>query len=263
MSRFTDQVVIITGGGSGIGQATARGFAAENARVVIADIHAANGEATAAAIRADGGQVLAMQTDVSSAESVAAMVAETVAQFGAADVLVNNAATADGNDILQVDEETWDRNLAVVLKSVYLCCRQVLPAMIERQRGAIINIASVNALGAYSVMPYSAAKAGVVNLTQNMAARYGRHGVRVNAVCPGTVRTPIMDPLLEKDPEFLERAAQFYPCGRIGGPKDIAGPVLFLASQDADWITGHALVVDGGLSCGNYEFVKSAEGAMD
>jgi len=264
MSRFADQTVIVTGAGSGIGQAIARGFAAEGARVVIADVNAAAAESTAAAICADGGEARAVQTDVTCAQSVGAMVADTVETFGAAQVLVNNAAAADGNDILQVDEATWDWNLELVLKSVYLCSRQVLPAMIEQRRGAIVNIASVNALGAYAVMPYSAAKAGVVNLTQNMASRYGRHGVRVNAVCPGTVHTPILDPLLERDPGFLDRAAELYPSGRVGTPEDIARPVLFLASADADWITGHALVVDGGLSCGNYAFAKDVvEEAMD
>jgi len=161
-----------------------------------------------------------------------------------------------------LDEATWDRNLAIVLKSVYLCCRQVVPAMIQRRRGAIVNIASVNGLRAYAVMPYSAAKAGVINLTQNMAAQYGRHGIRVNAICPGTVRTPIFDPVLEREPRFMEKVARLYPLGRVGKPRDIAGPVLFLASDDAGWVTGQVLAVDGGLSCGNYEFVKQAEGAI-
>ena len=253
MGRFAGQVAIVTGAGSGIGEAIATAFAAAGAQVVIAEIASPRGEAVAEAIRRAGGQALA----------VAAMVVQARARFGPADILVNNAAISTGNDILDVDEATWDHNLAVVLKSVYLCCRQVLPAMIERGRGAIVNIASVNALGAYSCMPYSAAKAGVVNLTQNMAMQYGRHGIRVNAVCPGTVRTPIFGPLLAKDPHFLDRVARLYPCGRIGTPADIAGPVLFLASADAGWVTGQALAVDGGLSCGSLPFVQDASTAMD
>ncbi len=263
MSRFREQVVIVTGAGSGIGQATATAFAAEGGAVIIADIDAARANAVAGDIRADGGRAEAVHVDVANSDSVTAMTERAVATFGPVDVLVNNAATADGNDILHVDEQQWDRNQQIVLKSVYLCCRQVLPSMLERGRGAIVNVASVNALGAYSVMPYSAAKAGVVNLTQNMAARYSRHGVRINAVCPGTVRTPIFDPLLERDPKLFENVAQLYPAGRIGEPADIAGPILFLASADAAWITGHALVVDGGLSCGNLPFIEAASAAMD
>ncbi|MEW6755235.1 MAG: glucose 1-dehydrogenase [Candidatus Latescibacterota bacterium] len=262
MRRFEDQVVVVTGAGSGIGQAVARAFAGEGARVVIAELDAERGEATAAEIRRAGGEAEAVETDVSRAPSVEAMVSRARQRYGPVEVLVNNAAACWGNDILAVDEETWDRNLQVVLKSVYLCCRAVLPAMLERRRGAIVNVASVNGLAAYAAMPYSAAKAGVVNLTQNMALQYGTSGVRVNAVCPGTVCTPILEPLLARDPGFLERVARLYPMGRIGQPEDIAGPVLFLASAEAAWITGQALVVDGGLTCGSLPFAQEAARAL-
>lgn len=262
MNRFEDRVVVVTGAGSGIGQATAQAFAREGARVVIAEIDAARGEATAAQIRREGGEAECVEADVSRGASVEALFQRARQRYGPVDVLVNNAGAAWGNDILSVDEETWDRNMDVVLKSVYLCCRAALPQMLERRSGVIVNVSSVNGLLAFSATPYSAAKAGVISLTQNLALQYGAAGVRVNAVCPGTVRTPIMAPLLERDPGFLDRVARLYPLGRIGQPADIAGPVLFLASAEAAWITGQALVVDGGLTCGSLPFVQEATRAL-
>jgi meso-butanediol dehydrogenase/(S,S)-butanediol dehydrogenase/diacetyl reductase len=141
-----------------------------------------------------------------------------------------------------------------------LCSKALLPGMVSRRQGAIVNIASVNGLTGLGEEAYSAAKAGVVNLTKNMALKYGRHGVRVNVICPGTIQTPIWEPILAKDPQVFERLARWYPLGRVGQPADIAKAALFLASDDAAWITGTTLVVDGGLLAGNFRMGQELMG---
>ena len=249
--RLRDRVALITGSGSGIGRATAELFAREGARIAVVDIVEERARETVELIGGAGGEALALTADVSMKAEVDVMVEKAVAEYGRIDILVNNAAIVSGDNILDIDEEQWDTDLRVVLKSVMLCCKAVLPDMIERKSGAIVNIASVNALAAFTQMAYSAAKAGVVNLTKNMAVSYGPHQVRINAICPGTVHTPIWDIFLQKEPKVLERLAGWYPLGRVGKPEDIANAALFLASDEAAWITGETLVVDGGLMAGD------------
>jgi NAD(P)-dependent dehydrogenase (short-subunit alcohol dehydrogenase family) len=249
--QFVDRTVIVTGGGSGIGQAMALRFAAERAAVVIADRNGGRAMEVAREITAAGGRAIATQTDVSVSPEVQAMVALAGKSFGAVDVLVNNAAAPGGDNLASMDEATWDRDLTVCLKSAFLCCRYVLPGMIERKRGVIVNIASVNALGYFGNEAYSAAKAGVISLTESLAARYGRYGIRANAIAPGSIRTPIWQHRIEKDPEVLKRLEKWYPLGRIGEPADVANAALFLASDAASWISGVVLRVDGGLMAGN------------
>ena len=178
-------------------------------------------------------------------------------------MLINNAATVNGDDILDMDPDVWDKDLNVVLKGAVLCSKIVLPGMIERRSGTIVNIASVNGLAAYTQMPYSAAKAGLLNLTKNMAIKYGEHQVRVNAISPGTVKTPIWDAVIEQDPEILDRMRDWYPLGRVGTPGDIAKASLFLASDDAAWITGENLIVDGGLMAGNLRMCQEIRESAD
>jgi NAD(P)-dependent dehydrogenase (short-subunit alcohol dehydrogenase family) len=158
--------------------------------------------------------------------------------------------------VLEIDEATWDRDVAVVLKSVFLCSQAVLPSMIERKRGVIVNISSVNALTALGNEAYSAAKAGMINLTQGIAVRYGAHGIRCNAIAPGTVRTPIWQERIDRDPVVFQRLVKWYPLGRVGEPEDIANATMFLASDEASWITGAVLPVDGGLLAGNYRMTR-------
>ena len=146
-----------------------------------------------------------------------------------------------------------------MLKSVFLCSKALLPQMIARRRGAIVNISSVNALSALGEEGYSAAKAGMISLTQNLAVKYGQFGVRANCICPGTVRTPIWRARVERDPRIFERLAKWYPLGRVGEPEDIAHAALFLASDEAAWVTGATLVVDGGLLAGNYRMTRELE----
>jgi NAD(P)-dependent dehydrogenase (short-subunit alcohol dehydrogenase family) len=229
----------------------ARRFAAEGAAVVIADRFGSQAEAVAREVTAAGGKAIASQTDVSLASQVEAMVDTSQKAFGPVDVLVNNAAVCTGDDLARMDEATWDSDMAVVLKSAFLCSKQVLPGMIERGHGAIINIASVNGLAFFGNEAYSAAKAGMINLTQSLAVRYGRYGIRANAIAPGTIRTPIWQERIAKEPGVFERLKKWYPLGRVGEPEDVANAALFLASEEASWITGIVLRVDGGLLAGN------------
>jgi meso-butanediol dehydrogenase/(S,S)-butanediol dehydrogenase/diacetyl reductase len=261
--RFRDRTVIVTGGGSGIGRVMAERFAAEGAAVVVADVAGERARDVAAEIEAVGGTAFATQTDVSVASEVDDMVAAAEEASGRVDVLVNNAAIEGGDDILRIENEMWDRDLAVVLKSAFLCSKAVLPGMIERRRGAIVNIASVNALAFFANESYSAAKAGMISLTLSTAVRYGRHGIRANAVAPGTIRTPIWQERIDKEPQIFERLVKWYPLGRVGEPEDVAHAVLFLASDDASWITGTVVRVDGGLLAGSAQMARELVADFD
>ncbi len=251
--RFKDRVVVVTGSGSGIGRVMAQKFAAEGAKVAVIDWKGDKAEEVAAEI---GGTAHAFRADVSKGAEVKTMLKEVASRLGPVDVLVNNAAIADGDDILKIDEPTWERDVSVVLKSVFLCSQAVLPSMIERRGGVIVNITSVNGLSALGNEAYSAAKAGVINLTQGIAVRYGHHGIRCNAIAPGTIRTPIWQERIDRDPVVFERLVKWYPLGRVGEPEDIANAAMFLASDDAGWITGTVLTVDGGLLAGNYRMTR-------
>lgn len=265
--RFEDRVAIVTGGGSGLGRALARRFAAEGAAVVIADVAGERASAVAAEISETGGRSLARTTSVTDATGVEAMVEATREAFGPADVLVNNAARATDADFLSLGEEAWDEDVAIALKGSFLCSQAVLPDMKERGAGVILNISSVNALGYYGNEAYSAAKAGVLNLTRSLAVRYGPFGVRVNAIAPGTLRTPAWERRQEADPDVFERVARWYPLGRVGEPEDVVGAALFLASDEAAWISGVVLPVDGGLTAGNAhmmrEIIKEPDGGNE
>jgi meso-butanediol dehydrogenase/(S,S)-butanediol dehydrogenase/diacetyl reductase len=180
------------------------------------------------------------------------MTRTAIERFGRIDILVNNAGLSVGDTILDFDEAAWDHNLDVVLKGVYLCSRAVLPGMIERGGGVILNIGSVNGLTGIGESAYSAAKAGMVNLTQNMAIHFGPKGIRVNCIAPGTIRTPIWGDRLSKDPHVFDNLARIYPLGRVGEVEDVAPAAVFLCSDDASWITGITLPIDGGLTAGSF-----------
>ena len=258
--RLLKKAALITGGGSGIGRATAQRFAAEGARVAVVDLVSERAKSTVQLL-GDSDQHLAIEADVANGEQVDAAVRQALDAFEAIDVLVNNAGLSAGDDLRTIDEATWDLNLNVVLKGTYLCTKAVLPAMIEQRQGVIINIASVNGMTGLGEEAYSAAKAGVINLTQNLAVKYGQFGVRANVICPGTVRTPIWQEQVEETPDIFERLAQWYPLGRVGEAEDVVNAALFLASDEAAWITGITLPVDGGLTAGSYGMMRALGGA--
>jgi len=247
MSRLDGKRALVTGGGSGIGRATCRRFAAEGATVVVADLVGERAEEVGAEI---GG--MAIQADV----TVAADVARMVEAAGRIDVLVNNAGGGFADDLLEISEEEWDTDVEVNLKSAFLCSKAVLPGMIERKSGVIVNITSVNGIAFFANEPYSAAKAGLISLTRSMAVRYGKHGIRAVAIAPGTIRSPLWQERVDKEPAIFERLVRWYPLGRVGEPEDVANAAAFLASDDASWISGDVLRVDGGLLAGNAQMAR-------
>ncbi len=258
--RLDGYGIVVTGGGSGIGRAIAQRCASEGASLVIADIDARGGAETVELIEAVGGTACLVEADVTRAEDVQRLIEAAQADGRRLDGLVNNAAVGGGDNILEVDEAEWDRILAIVLKSVFLCSRGVLPVMLGQRRGAIVNIASVNGMTGLGSEAYSAAKAGVINLSVNLAVRYGSFGVRTNVVSPGTVRTPIWGRRLAERPDIFERLAAWYPLGRVGEPEDVAAAVAFLLSDDAAFVNGAVLPVDGGLMAGSYRMSRELQG---
>ena len=250
--RFRDRVAMVTGGGNGIGQATSRRLAAEGAAVLVLDPNAAAAQSCVAAITEAGGRAAASIGSVTEEADIAAAVAQAQATFGAIDVLVNNAAFTITSTLDDCTPADWDRELAVTLRGAFLVTRAVLPHMVARGRGAIVNIGSVNGLMYFGNPAYSAAKAGLLNLTRSLAVEAGPQGVRTNMVSPGSVQTKNVSwtTRLQRDPDIFRKLARWYPVGRVGQPEDIAAAVCFLAADEAAFVNGANLVVDGGLTAG-------------
>ena len=247
MNRFEGRTAVITGGGSGIGLAAARRLASEGARVVIADVDTDAGDAAAKEV--DG---LFVRTDVTSEADVEALFAAAVDAYGAVDVAFNNAGISPPEDdsILTTGLDAWRRVQEVNLTSVYLCCRAVLPIMQAQGRGAIVNTASFVAVmgAATSQISYTASKGGVLAMTRELGVQFARENIRVNALCPGPVDTPLLQELFAADPERAQRRLVHIPMGRFGRAEEIAATVAFLASDDAGFITASTFLVDGGIS---------------
>ena len=253
MERYIGKTAIVTGGAGGIGSAISRRLASEGAAVVIFDIKSQEAKRVAGEIVETGGRAHAIRGDLLSERDVARCVAATVKRFGGLDVVVNNAAVALRETLADCSVEDWDREVDGTLKGAYLMSQAALPALIKRGGGSIVNIGSVNGLMYFGNPLYSAAKAGLISLTQAFAVEYGGHGIRANMVSPGTVQTqtPTWVARLEKDPEIFEKLVRWYPVGRVGQPDDIAAAVAYIASDEASFVSGANLVVDGGLTAGN------------
>lgn len=245
--RLVDRTAVITGAGSGIGLATARRLASEGARVVCGDIDATAGKAAAEEV---GG--LFVQVDVTDAEQVDALFQAAYDTYGSVDIAFNNAGISppDDDSILTTGIEAWKRVQDVNLTSVYLCCKAVLPYMRRQGRGSIINTASFVAVmgAATSQISYTASKGGVLAMSRELGVQFAREGIRVNALCPGPVNTPLLRELFAKDPERAARRLVHIPLGRFAEPREIAAAVAFLASDDSSFVTGSQFLVDGGIA---------------
>jgi NAD(P)-dependent dehydrogenase (short-subunit alcohol dehydrogenase family) len=243
----------VTGGGSGIGRAIARRFAAEGASVVVAEIAPAKGRQVVEAIRSASGIAYLCECDVTQEDQVRSMVDFTLTELGRVDILVNNAICS----IEAVDNNSWE-NIEVALRGAWNCTRAVLPSMIRQASGSVVNISSVNALMSFGPEHlYSAAKGAIVSMTRSMAVEHGKHNIRFNVVCPGTTETESWERVKQANPAAFQAIARLCPLGRVAQPEEIANAVLFLASDQASFITGSALVVDGGLTAGNVMFQKA------
>ena len=244
-----DKVALVTGAASGIGRAAALAFAREGAKLALSDVDAVGGQETVSLVTQAGGDARFIEADVSQAHAVETLVSQTVETYGRLDAAFNNAGI-EGSIARTVEyaEADWDRVIAVNLTGVWLCMKYEIPAMLEQGGGAIVNTSSAaGLLGFRGAAAYVASKHGVVGLTKTAALEYAKSGVRVNAVCPGAIDTPMMGRLTGHRTDRFEKMASFEPVGRMGSPAEIAEAVVWLCSDAASFVTGHAMSVDGGI----------------
>jgi NAD(P)-dependent dehydrogenase (short-subunit alcohol dehydrogenase family) len=261
MGRLDGKVAIITGSASGIGRGTAMRFAGEGAAVVIADLNVEGGEAAVRDCRENGGRAIFQKAEVSSEAEIKALVARAVKEFGRLDIVYNNAGIGGAvGPLEQISVEDWDRSIAVLLRSVFLGIKHSVPELRKVGGGSIISTASVAGIRGFAGLhPYCAAKAGVVNLARSAALEFAKDKIRVNCICPGGINTPILHRNQPGAKEAMEDwMAKGQPLQRAGHPEDIAGMALYLASDDAQWVTGQAMIVDGGLTVGS-QFLNAGD----
>jgi NAD(P)-dependent dehydrogenase (short-subunit alcohol dehydrogenase family) len=248
MGRLDGKVAVITGAGGGMGREAALLFCAEGARVCLADVDGEAAERTAA----DAGDAFGIRVDVADEDDVRRMYDATAERYGGIDVLYNNAgiSPADDASILETEADAWQRVQDVNTKGVYLCCRHGIPHLLARGGGSVINVASFVALvgAATSQISYTASKGAVLSLSRELAVQFARQGVRVNALCPGPVETPLLLRIFGDDPEAYERRRVHLPMGRLAKPREIVNAALFLASDESSYVNGATFVVDGGLT---------------
>src|ERR671910_2331268 len=249
MGRLEGKACVITGAGGGIGREAAQVFTEEGAKVCVADVDLAAAEETAALC---SGEAFALRVDVADEADVRAMCAAAAERFGGLDVLYNNAgiSPADDASILETDVEAWERVQAVNTRGVFLCCKHGIPHLLERGGGSVINVASFVAIlgAATSQISYSASKGAVLSMSRELGVQFARQGVRVNALCPGPVETPLLLNIFGSDPAALERRRIHWPTGRLAKPREIVNAALFLASDESTYVNGAAFLVDGGLT---------------
>ena len=250
MAGLTEgKVALVTGAGSGIGRATALVFAREGAKVVVSDIVVAGGQETVQQIEAAGGEAIFVKVDVSQAADVETLITQTVETYGRLDCAFNNAGIEGGMKLtIDCTKEEFDRTIAVNLTGVWLCMKYEVQQMLSQGGGAIVNTASAAGLVGFPSLPdYVASKHGVVGLTKTAALEYAKSGIRVNAVCPGVIQTPMVERGAQLSPGFDELALSMEPVGRFGQPAEVGEAVVWLCSDAASFVTGHPMVVDGGL----------------
>jgi len=257
MGKLDGKVAVITGAASGIGRATAARFAGEGASVVIGDLNTEGGESAVRECKENGGNAVFQKTDVSAEADVKSLVERAVKEFGRLDIIYNNAGLGGAvGPIEEMTVENWDKSLAILLRSVFLGMKYSVPQLRKAGGGSIISTASVAGLrGGAGPHPYSAAKAAVINLTRSVALEVGKDKIRVNCICPGGINTPLLYNMIPGGKQVTEQfLAHIQPIQRAGRPEDIAAMALFLASDDSEWATGQAFVIDGGLTAGSAAF---------
>ena len=247
-SKFSDKIVLITGAGSGIGRAAALAFSEHGAKVVISDISANAGEETLKTMKKLGGHGIFIQADVSSADQVSSLIKKTVDAYGRLDCAFNNAATEGPlASTVNLSEENWNQVLAVNLKGTWLSMKYEIPQMLKQGGGVIINASSLAGLVGFRELPaYTASKHGIIGLTKSAALEYARFGIRINAVCPGLIDTPMFQRQTKGNAKVIAQITNFEPMGRLGKPEEVAKTIVWLCSDEASFMTGHALPVDGG-----------------
>ena len=260
MQRYAGKNVLISGGGSGIGHAICLRLAAEGANIILIDKDLQGGQAVEQELKQQNTKALFIRADITSEADVEKVHKEATLFFGTIDVLVNNAGAAFAENYAMTTLENWNQDIALNLTGHYMLTRLFLPDMEAQGKGAITNVSSVNGAQSFGNPAYSAAKAGVISFTQTLAIEYGPKGIRANVVLPGTIETPVWQTRKDSRPEVFELVKGWYPVGRVGRPEDIAAAVAFLSADEASFVNGASLNVDGGLTAGNFRMIKDITG---